>query len=63
MIEPSEKTKFILFNWNPSGSQNGNEFLELIEDVIKYVNEEKLLPEDFSVYELGKEIKFKLVPT
>jgi hypothetical protein len=64
MIDPNEKTKFVLINFNASNGQNEREFFDTIEQVTKYLNDEKILPiEDIVVYEISKEIKFKLVPT
>lgn len=61
MIEPNEKTKYILRNWNAT-SENETEYFDTLADVTNYINIAKLSPDDFSVYEIAKEIKFKVVP-
>jgi hypothetical protein len=62
MIEPTDKTKFILLNWNPQSEQKDAEYFELIDEVIKYLSDNPMVPEDFTVYEVYREIKFKVVP-
>ena len=63
MIDPSENMKYILRNWNPGCGQNDIEFFDTLEQVTEFVNANEILPDDFTVYEVAKEIKFKLVPT
>lgn len=64
MIEPDKDTKYLLWNPNASSSQNELEWFDTIDEVTQYMTAEKLLPDEEGVivYELAKEIKFKLVP-
>jgi hypothetical protein len=62
MIEPTDKTKYILRNWNPQSNQEETEYFDTIDEVTIYLSDNPMLPEDFTVYEISKEIKFKVVP-
>ncbi|MFA5714777.1 MAG: hypothetical protein WC998_03485 [Candidatus Paceibacterota bacterium] len=54
--------KYILIYTNPETESNQIEYFAELENVTNYLNTEKLLPSDVNVYEVAKEVQFKVVP-
>jgi len=58
MDEPTPSSKYIVW----IVSEDKYLWFDVIEEVTQIMNDHQLTPDDVVVYELAKEVKFKVVP-